>query len=207
VVVERNLNPSQELRPDAAGAGAPPLFVVTDPTSLWVLIDARESEVDALRPGATFELTVPSLGGRKVSGRVLAAGDFIDPATRTLRVRGVVANLDRQLKADMLASARVQRKNVVGVVVPSSAVKLEAGQHAVMVQVAPGVFESRDVVVGQQGPSEALITQGLQPGEQVVVGNMLLLARQYRLATDAAAAAQAAASVSAASATKPEATR
>jgi cobalt-zinc-cadmium efflux system membrane fusion protein len=138
---------------------------------------------------------------------VLAAGDFIDPATRTLRVRGVVANLDRQLKADMLASARVQRKNAAGVVVPSGALKLEGGQHAVMVQVAPGVFESRDVVVGQQGPSEALITRGLQPGEQVVVGNMLLLARQYRLATDAAAAAQAAASVSAASATKPEAAR
>ena len=204
VVVERNLNPSQELRPDAAGAGAPPLFVVTDPTSLWVLIDARESEVDALRPGATFELTVPSLGGRKVSGRVLAAGDFIDPATRTLRVRGLVANLDRQLKADMLASARVLRKNAAGVVVPSGAVKLEAGQHAVMVQVAPGVFESRDVEVGQQGPSEALITAGLKPGEQVVVGNMLLLARQYRLATDAATASQAA---KGASATKPEAAR
>ena len=207
VVVERNLNPSQELRPDAAGAGAPPLFVVTDPTSLWVLIDARETEVDALRPGASFELTVPSLGGRKVSGRVLAAGDFIDPTTRTLRVRGVVANLDRQLKADMLASARVQRKNATGVVVPSGAVKLEGTQHGVMVQVAPGVFEARDVEVGQQGPSEALVLRGLQPGEQVVVGNMLLLARQYRLAVDAATAAQATAGASAASAAKPEAAR
>jgi cobalt-zinc-cadmium efflux system membrane fusion protein len=194
VIVERNLNPSQELRPDAAGVGVPPLFVVTDPTSLWVLIDARETEADALRPGASFELTVPSLGGRKVQGRVLAAGDFIDPATRTLRVRGLVANPDRQLKAEMLASARIQRKTAQGVVVPSGAVKLEGAQHAVMVQVAPGVFESREVIVGQQGPSEALITAGLQAGEQVVLGNMLLLARQYRLAMDAAPVAAVAAS-------------
>ncbi len=191
VVVERNLNPAQELRPDAAGAGVPPLFVVTDPTSLWVLIDARETEADALRPGASFELVVPSLAGRKVQGKVLAAGDFIDPATRTLRVRGLVANPDRQLKAEMLATARVQRKMAQGVVVPAGAIKLEGVQHSVMVQVAPGVFESRDVKVGSQGPAEALVIAGLEPGEKVVVGNMLLLARQYRLAMDAAPRAEA----------------
>ncbi len=198
VVVERNLNPSQELRPDAAGAGVPPLFVVSDPSSLWVLIDARETEADALRPGATFELVVPSLSGRKVEGRVLAAGDFIDPATRTLRVRGIVANADRQLKAEMLATARVQRKMAHGVVVPAGAIKLEGVQHSVMVQVSPGAFESRDVKVGAQGPAEAVVTAGLQPGDKVVVGNMLLLARQYRLAMDAAPAPAAAGTASAA---------
>lgn len=206
VVVERNLNPSQELRPDAAGAGVPPLFVVSNPSSLWVLIDARETEADALRPGATFELVVPSLSGRKVEGRVLAAGDFIDPATRTLRVRGIVANPDRQLKAEMLATARVQRKMAHGVVVPAGAIKLEGVQHSVMVQVAPGAFESRDVKVGAQGPAEAVVTAGLQPGDKVVVGNMLLLARQYRLAMDAVPTAEAAApAASAASTARPEA--
>ncbi len=204
VVVERNLNPSQELRPDAAGAGVPPLFVVSDPSSLWVLIDARETEAEALRPGASFELIVPSLGGRKVEGRVLAAGDFIDPATRTLRVRGIVANADRQLKAEMLATARVRRKMAQGVVVPAGAIKLEGTQHSVMVQVAPGSFESRDVKVGVQGPAEAMVIAGLQPGDKVVVGNMLLLARQYRLAMDAAPVPSSAASVPAALA-RPEA--
>ena len=45
VVVERNLNPGQEVRPDQSGVGVPPLFVVTDPTTLWVQIDARESSL------------------------------------------------------------------------------------------------------------------------------------------------------------------
>ncbi|RYY71685.1 MAG: HlyD family efflux transporter periplasmic adaptor subunit, partial [Comamonadaceae bacterium] len=75
VVVERNLTPGQELRPDQMGPGVPPLFVVSDPTSLWVVIDARETEAGALRPGARFELIVPTLPGRKFEGKVTAASD------------------------------------------------------------------------------------------------------------------------------------
>lgn len=194
VVVERNLTPSQELRPDQSGAGVPPLFVVSDPSSLWVTIDAREIEVDALRVGASFELDVPSLPGQKFTGRVMAAGDFIDPATRTLRVRGIVDNPQRKLKAEMLATARIKRNVPNAVVVPAGAVKLEGTRHSVIVQVAPGLFEMRDIAVLHQGQTQALISSGLKAGEQVVHENMLLVARQFRMALDAARPAAPAAS-------------
>lgn len=42
VVVERNLNPGMEFRPDQVGV---PLFVLTDPTSLWIQIDAGEADL------------------------------------------------------------------------------------------------------------------------------------------------------------------
>ncbi|MGZ5181344.1 MAG: efflux RND transporter periplasmic adaptor subunit [Ramlibacter sp.] len=186
VVVERNLTPGQELRPDQMGPGVPPLFVISDPSSLWVLIDARETEAGTLRPGASFELAVPSLPGEKFEGRVFAAADFIDPATRTIKVRGVIANADRKLKAEMLATARVERSIGSGVVIPAQAVSLRGAQHWVMVQVKPGTFEPRDVQLGYQGPKEVLVTRGLEAGEQVVSENLLLLAREYRAALDTA---------------------
>ena len=179
-VVERNLNPGQEVRPDQSGPGVPALFVVTDPTSLWVQIDARESEIGTLKIGSSFELVIPSLGGQKFEGRVTAAADFIDPATRTIKVRGVVANPNRVLKAEMLATARIERILGSGVVVPSQAVSLLGSKHSVMVQVQPGVFESRAVTLGYQGPRETVIASGLEAGEQVVSENMLLLARTFR---------------------------
>lgn len=184
IVVERNLNPGQELRPDQTGPGVPPLFTVSDPTSLWVQIDARESEAGSLRPGAGFELIVPALGGEKFKGRVTAAADFIDPATRTIKVRGLVANPDRKLKAEMLATARVQRTLGEGVLVPAQAVSLQGERHSVIVQVKPGVFEPREVTIGYQGANGVLVTGGLHAGEQVVSENMLLLQRQYRLAQE-----------------------
>jgi cobalt-zinc-cadmium efflux system membrane fusion protein len=203
VVVERNLTPGQELRPDQMGAGVPPLFVVSDPGSLWVMIDARESEAGTLRPGAAFELIVPSLPGEKFEGRVFAAADSIDPATRTIKVRGVIANPDRKLKAEMLATARVERTPGAGVVVPASAVLLREARQSVFVQVRPGVFEPRDIVIGWQGPKEVLVSRGLEAGEQVVSDNTLLLARQYALlrsasprGEDSGAPPQAAASAS-----------
>lgn len=191
IVVERNLTPGQELRPDQSGPGVPALFVVSDPTSLWVLIDAREAEAGALRPGATFELLVPALGGEAFGGKVTAVADFIDPATRTIKVRGLVANPKRQLKAEMLATARVQRTLGEGVLIPAHAVALQGETHSVMVQVKPGVFEPREIVLGYQGPREVLVTGGLRAGEQVVSDNMLLLQRQYRLAQESATRSEA----------------
>ncbi len=185
VVVERNITPAQELRPEQSGPGVPPLFVISDPSSLWVVLDARESEVGVLKPGTRFELIVPTLPGQKFEGRVMATGDFIDPATRTIRVRGLVANPQRLLKSEMLATARITRELPAGVMVPTPAVRLEGAVHWVMVEVAPGTFEQREVDVGYQGQGETLVTSGLAAGEQVVNQNMLMLARQYRLALDA----------------------
>lgn len=184
IVVERNLNPGQEVRPDQSGPGIPALFVVTDPTSLWVQIDARESEVGTLQAGATFELVVPALPGQKFEGKVMAASDFIDPATRTIKIRGVINNADRKLKAEMLATAKVERKVGSGVIVPASAVLLRGTGHVVFVQTEPGVFERRDVTLSYQGPAEIAISRGLEVGEQVVTDNSLLLARQFRIAFD-----------------------
>lgn len=184
VVVERNLNPGQEVRPEQSGPGVPALFVVTDPTSLWVQIDARESEVGTLRSGASFELLIPSLEGRKFEGKVIAASDFIDPATRTIKIRGVIANPDRLLKAEMLATARIERTLGSGVLVPAGAITLSGTKHVVFVQVQPGVFEPREVKLGYSGPKDVVVTAGLEAGEQVVSDNVLLLARAFRQAQE-----------------------
>ena len=188
IVVERNINPGQEVRPDQSGPGVPALFVISDPSSLWVQIDARETEVASLRPGSVFELSFASLPGTKVEGTVINAADFIDPATRTIKVRGVIANPQRLLKAEMLASARFQRSLSSGVVVPAPAVVLRGEKHYVYVQNQPGVFEPREVQIGYQGSSEVVVSRGLEVGEQVVSENVLLLARAYRVAVDDARA-------------------
>jgi cobalt-zinc-cadmium efflux system membrane fusion protein len=179
IVVERNINPGQEVRPDQSGPGTPALFVVTDPTSLWVQIDARESEIGTLKQGATFELVIPAFPGKTFEGHVAAAADFIDPATRTIKVRGVVANPDRILKAEMLATARIQRILGRGVVVPSQAVILSGVKHLVFVQVQPGIFESREVTISYQGPKVTVVSHGLEAGDQIVSENTLLLFREF----------------------------
>ncbi len=190
IVVERNINPGQELRPEQAAAGAPPLFVISDPTSLWIQIDAREADVGLLRPGTPFTFTVAALPGETFQGRVVTSTDYIDPLTRTIKVRGLVANPQRRLKAEMLATARFERRFQSGVMVPASAVLLRGERQSVFVQTRPGEFERRQVDFDFEGPKLVVIRSGVQPGEQVVVENALLLARLLRVAEEESRAAE-----------------
>ncbi|MCE4557709.1 efflux RND transporter periplasmic adaptor subunit [Roseateles cellulosilyticus] len=194
VVVERNLNPGQELRPDQSGPGVPALFVVSDPSTLWVQIDARESEVGTLKPGSAFELEVPAYPGRRFTGQVTALADAIDPQTRTVKVRGRVDNAERLLKAEMLATAHVQRHPGEGVVVPASAVLLRGEKHWVFVSPKQGVFEAREVEQGAASGQQVVLRRGLEAGEQVVTDNALLLDRQMSVAQASAQPASAKAS-------------
>lgn len=188
-VVERNLNPGQEVRPDLSGPGVPALFVVTDPVSLWIQIDVRESEISAVKTGAKFEILVSALPGQRFEGRVITASDFIDPVTRTIKVRGLVANPERRLRAEMLATARFDRKFVSGVVVPATAVALRGNVLAAFVQTRPGEYERREVTLDYEGPKEVVVGTGIEADEMVVSENGLLLARLLRLAREDASPA------------------
>lgn len=181
VVVERRINPGQEL--PAGGEAA--LFVITQPQHLWAWVDVPEKEQSGLQKGQTLELRVASLPGQSFSGRVQALADFIDPETRTLRVRLEVPNPQRVLKADMLATALIHRPLGEGHWVPASAIYLESGQHWCFVQQENGSFIPLQVSAQAIDNDRVWVRQGLRTGQRVVTRQTLLLAREYKLAMEA----------------------
>ena len=183
VVVERNINPSQELRPDLNQA---PLFVISDPTSLWLQIDAQERDLASLSPGSAIDVKVSALGERVYPARLSVVGEQIDPVTRSIKLRAIVSNLDRSLKSEMLAKAVYQKQSKGLLEVPSAAVFLRGKQHAVFVAVSSASFELREVDVAELGTDRTLIRTGLKEGEQVVTQNALLLLREIKFAEDSA---------------------
>src|SRR4029450_211390 len=84
IVVEKNRNPGQELRPDQ-GKGTPPaLFVITYPKDLWAVLDASERELAAVKIGQIVTILTPAYRDEDFSARVEAISDFLDPGTRTI---------------------------------------------------------------------------------------------------------------------------
>jgi membrane fusion protein, heavy metal efflux system len=185
-VVERNLNPGQEVRPDLSGPGIPPLFVVTNPSHLWALIDAREYDLLSLKAGTMLELVVASLPNMAFPARVVTASDAIDPITRTIKVRASVDNANKLLKGEMLATAKFSRPMAGNLVIPSSSVFLRGTSNYVFVQVAAGVFEPRTIKLSHEGPQQVYVAEGLKSGELVVTQNGLLLERELRNAQEEA---------------------
>jgi cobalt-zinc-cadmium efflux system membrane fusion protein len=179
VVVERNVTPGQEVRPDQMLANMPqftaPLFVITDPSRLWIQIDATEADLPHLRPGREFAFITRAFPGQTFMGRVDTVSEFIDPATRTIKVRGSFDNSRRLLKAEMFISVNLPDGEAPGASVPSKAVFLKGEKHYVFVEEQAGQFARHEVSVGAEQNGRMLVLAGLQPGQRVVTDGCLLL--------------------------------
>jgi membrane fusion protein, heavy metal efflux system len=175
VVVEKNINPGQEVRPDQITANAPPLFVITDPARLWVLLDATEQDLRSVRVGATLTLRTQIDSDEAFIGRVETVADFVDPNSRTIKVRGTVDNAQRLLKAEMFVSVELPGPPQSGVDVPSEAVFLKGDKHYVFVEETRGAYLRREVQVGPEHDGKTLVTGGLESGQKVVTDGGLLL--------------------------------
>ena len=172
IVAERNVNSGTEVRPDAQA----PLFVITDPAHLWVIVDLPERNLGALRAGQAVAVEVDAYPNERFPARVLTVGEVLDAATRRVQVRCVLDNPKRLLKPEMYArvtpladtQTRLPR-------IPNSALLTEGLYSFVFVEKEPGVFAKRPVVLGLQGRSETYVKQGLQAGDRVVSVGALLL--------------------------------
>lgn len=173
VVVERNLNPGMEFRPDQAGA---PLFVVTDPASLWVQIDAGEGDLSSVKVGGELLIEAKQYPGERFKATLRNVADFVDPTTRTIKVRGAVPNETRRLKGEMFVNALVELPATNAPRVPSSAVFLYGDQRYVFVEETPGRYRRQTVEVAVERDGWTTLNAGVKAGEKVVVeGNLHLL--------------------------------
>jgi cobalt-zinc-cadmium efflux system membrane fusion protein len=173
-VVERNINPGQELRPDLISANVPAMFVVTDPTHLWFQLDVHEKDLPHVRKGMTIALHAASDPLASFPGVVESVADSVDPVTRMIKIRGRVDNPDRKLKAEMFVVGAISHQVNDAVQVPADAVFLKGDKHYVFVA-GDGRFTRKQVTVGQAQDGSIVILAGLREGEAIVASGGLLL--------------------------------
>jgi membrane fusion protein, heavy metal efflux system len=178
-VVERNVNPGQELRPDVA-AGAPAMFVVTDPSRLWVQLDAGERDLPGLRPGLRATLRSSAWPDETFRATLVMISDFVDPASRTVKVRGTVDNRSRKLKGEMFVTAEIEGAPRARLRVPEKAVVQADGKNYVFIEEAPGRYARTEVQVDGVHDGSAGVVSGVKEGQKVVVEGNLFLHRLYR---------------------------
>jgi cobalt-zinc-cadmium efflux system membrane fusion protein len=173
VVVERNVNAGQELRADAQGDKG--LFVVSDPTRLWFMLDVAEADAGAVKPGAEVQIGATMLGEDTVTGKITHIADFVDPQTRTVKVRGTLENPARRVKAEMFVTAELKVPSVRGFIVPTQAVYLRGEQSYVFVDAGDGRYVRKPVRLGPTVNGHQVVLEGLAAEEKVVVDGSLLL--------------------------------
>ena len=181
LIVDRNLNIGQELRPDLMLANAPqllaPQFVISNPERLWVLLDVTEMDMALLKPGRPIRIFSRALPDQVFEARLDVVGGSLDASTRTVKARGSLANPGLVLKAEMYVDAELESEHVAAgdVGISSSAVFSVNDRACVFVETAPGAFERREVRTGAEADGKILIHEGLKVGERVLIRGGLLL--------------------------------
>ncbi len=172
-VVERNANPGQEVRPDAPG----PLFVVSDPSRLWVFVDVTERDLGALAAGDRLAIRSAAYPDRAFAGRLTVVGDALDPTTRTVKARGSVDNREGLLKAEMyVAVENAGRASRKAPVVAARAILSAGESRFCFVQDGATRFRRVPVTVGVERNGRVPVLSGLPDGALVVTDGSLLLA-------------------------------
>jgi len=177
VVVERNLNPGQEVRPDSQSDKG--LFVVSDPTRLWFVLDVAEVDAGAVKVGAEVQIGGTMLGDDKLAGKITHIADFVDPQTRTVKVRGTLDNREQRVKAEMFVVAELKVPSARGYIVPAKAVYLRGEQNYVFVDAGEGRYVRKRVRLGPTSEGHQVVLEGLAAEEKVVVDGSLLLERVF----------------------------
>jgi Cu(I)/Ag(I) efflux system membrane fusion protein len=86
------------------------LCQVADPSTVWALLDAYESDIGFIHYGQPVALTVEALPGRTVTGFVAFIPPELDDATRSVKVRLNVPNPDGALKPGMFVRALLRAR-------------------------------------------------------------------------------------------------
>lgn len=172
IVSERQVNAGSEVRPDAPN----PLFVITDPEHVWVVVDLPEQQIGKVRVGQPISVEVDAYPNEFFPGKVTIISETLDPIMRRFQVRCDVDNSQHKLKPEMFAriSPIVDNKSSLPRV-PNSALFTEGLYSFLFVEPSPGVLQRRRVTLGMQDADFTYIKDGLHAGERVVTSGALLL--------------------------------
>jgi len=151
------------------------LFELGEPGALWIVADVFENDLPLIEKGAKVELQITTLS-KPVDGHVSALSVAMQADLRRDAVYIQLDDNNLALKAGMFARAMIEVAGPKRIVLPTSAILIkDKNQTIVYVEVSDGLYEPRNVLIGQAHDGFVPIMGGLNAGERVVTSGALLL--------------------------------
>jgi membrane fusion protein (multidrug efflux system) len=159
----------RQVSPGALVTPGTPIATLDDIARVFVDFPMPESELARVAAGHRLQGTVAAFPGRTFDGTVSTVDARVDPATRSVTVRGDFANPDRALRPGMLMEVRVSRPERQVLSVPEIAI-VQVGRDSFVFRVgAGGKVERVPVQVGARAGGRAEVHKGLEAGDRIVV--------------------------------------
>lgn len=182
-----------------AGSDAPLLTSIVSDTGIYADFDVDENtylrnvrsadaEGDRKIP---VELLVGSEGADMYRGRIYAFDNRIDPATGTIRARALFDNADGQLLPGMFVRLKMgSAEKRDAMLLTERAILTDQDRKYVYVVSKDNKATYREVQLGASTGGKRVIDKGLEPGEKVIVGGLMVVRPNAPVAPNPAAGAE-----------------
>lgn len=154
------------------------VFVVTDPTRVWVRGDVPELEIAHVQVGSAAIVRLHAFPDLALTGAIVYVAPALDERTRSLPIRVSLTRPDARLRSGLFGSVEI----VGGVpdervlVVPIDAVAMVEGQPTVFVPVGgTSTFRPQAIELGRRGGGFYELRSGLAEGAALAVSGAFTL--------------------------------
>jgi len=176
-IIEKNVVAGASVEPKAV------LFRIADLDRVWIEAEFYSSELELVKVGAQAIVSFPYLPTQNVAGKVSYVLPYLDPNSRTGRVRIAIRNQGLELKPDMYANVALEVDLGNRLVVPKTAVLPAGDRQFVFRDLGEGRLRPQRVETGVETGDEIEIVSGLSAGDPIVVSGNFLIAAESRLKT------------------------
>jgi len=147
------------------------LFTVSDLSTLWAILDAYEKDIPYISKESRVHILSPLYPENKFPGKITYISETIDEKLRTVKIRVEVPNSEGLLKPNMYIQGvlenQTEDKDILAV--PEDAIQNMDGEKVVFVMESRDVFAVRHVQIGNKIGDRRVITEGLKPGDYLVL--------------------------------------
>jgi len=158
------------------------LYQIADLSSVWIVAEVAEQDIGAVKAGSVAQVNISAYPDKHFEGKIDFVYPTLNSATRTVPIRLEMANPQGLLKPAMFAQVEVPVTGKGKVItVPTSAVIDSGTRQIVLVQLAEGRFEPREVRLGSRSDNYVEVLDGVAAGEQVVVAANFLIDAESNL--------------------------
>lgn len=144
------------------------LYKIANLSTVWVYADVYEYELPHVKVGQQAAVKLSYFPGELFKGRISYIFPYLNPNTRTARVRIEFPNPGGKLKPEMFADVEIRVNLGKKLAVPESAILNTGERQIVFVDKGDGLFEVRFVKFGDRAEGFFEIKEGLKAGERVV---------------------------------------
>ncbi|MCF6215784.1 MAG: efflux RND transporter periplasmic adaptor subunit [Emcibacter sp.] len=160
------------IRQISLGSLVTPGTVITtldDLSTIKLDFTVPEAFLAALKNGQTINALTEAYPDRQFIGTVTNIGSRVDPVSRAVSVRAMIANDDRSLRPGMLMRVKLIKNKRQSIMIPEEALLTSAEKKYVFLIQDDNSVKQQPVIIGSRRPGSVEILDGLNIGQSVVI--------------------------------------